>query len=168
MLNLRPEVALGLRWGTLLGLLGIMHVCFSTMTPMPRPTWGLMQKFYGAAAIFFAGWAGLKAYAATKKLLAAAVAGALTGAVGVILFTAGLFFAAYGLTNQLVQFPFAAEDLAGTKRSIADYVGSAKGFRDLVTASIGSALSLVPMAGGFGYLGAMIVRALDSAVESQA
>jgi len=156
-----PAMALGVRWGLLLGLLGVMHVFFSTMTPMPRPTWGLMQKFYGAASIFFAGWAGLKAYAATKQLRDAAVAGGITGALGVLLFTLGLFAAAYLFTAQLVQFPYASEDLTQPGKSIAGYLASAKGWRDLVSASAGSALAMIPMAGGFGYLGAMIVRSLE-------
>ena len=164
----RVPVQLGLRWGLILGLIGLMHLLFSTMTPMPRRTWGLMQTFYGVATIFFAGWAGLKSYAATRQLMAAAVAGGVTGLLGIGLFSVCLFAVAYGLTGHLVQFPFAAEDLSlpGSK-SIAAYLQSEKGFKDLWTSSLGSLLSLVPMAAGFGAVGGLVTRSVDDAKESQ-
>lgn len=160
-----PAVQLGVRSGLTLGLIGVMHVWFSTMTPMPRSTWGLMQNFYGAATIFFSGWAGLKAYAATKRLPQAAMAGGVAAGLGVALFTVALMAFAYGLTDRLQQFPFAAEDLTEKGKSIAGYLQSEKGFKDLWTASVGSLIAMLPMAAGFGALGGLVARSVEDIRE---
>jgi len=160
-----PALQWGIRSGIKLGLIGLMHVWFSTMTTMPRSTWGLMQTFYGAATIFFAGWAGLKAYAATKRLTQAAIAGGTAAALGVGLFTAALMVFAYVWTDRLVQFPFAAEDLTEKGKTIAGYLRSDKGFKDLWTASVGSFVAMLPMAAGFGALGALVARSVEEIKE---
>ena len=162
----RTPVQLGLRCGLILGLIGLMHLLFSTMTPMPRRTWGLMQTFYGVATIFFAGWAGLKSYAATKRLMASALAGGLAGVLGVGLFSAGLLVVAYGLTERLVQFPFAAVDLSlPGSQSIAAYLHSEKGWKDLWTSSLGSLFAMAPMAAGFGAVGGLVTRSVEDVKE---
>jgi hypothetical protein len=149
----------------MLGLIGLMHVWFSTMTPMPRRTWGLMQTFYGVAVIFFAGWSGLRAFLGRRQLADAALAGGVCGAAGVALFTAALFGFAFLGMDRLHQFPFAAEDLTAPGKSIGEYLRSEKGLRDLWTASAGSFLSMVPMAAGFGAVGGLVVRSVDAMKE---
>lgn len=156
-----PALQLGVRSGVTLGLIGLMHVWFSTMTPMPRSTWGLMQTFYGAATIFFAGWAGLKAFAATRRLTQSALAGGVAGALGVGLFTLALLGFALLLTDRLTQFPFAAEDLTAKGKSVVGYLRSSKGFKDLWTASVGSLVAMLPMAAGFGALGGLVARSVE-------
>lgn len=158
-------IQLGVRCGLMLGLMGVMHLWFSTMTPMPRSTWGLMQNFYGVATIFFAGWAGLKSYAASKSLATAALAGGIAGGLGVALFSASLFAFAYLFTGRLVQFPFAAEDLTAPGKSIAAYLASEKGFKDLWTSSVGSLIAMLPMAAGFGAVGGLVTRSVEDVKE---
>lgn len=160
-----PALDRGIRSGITLGLIGTMHVWFSTMTTMPRETWGLMQTFYGAATIFFAGWAGLKTFAVTKKLVQAAIAGAVAGGLGVGLFTLALFVFAFVWTNRLVQFPFATEDLAKAGKTVAQYLTADGAARNLWAQSLGSLLAMVPMAGGFGALGGLIVRSVEDIKE---
>jgi preprotein translocase subunit SecY len=162
-----PAVQLGLRSGLTLGAIGLMHVWFSTMTPMPRATWGLMQSFYGVATIFFAGWAGLKAYAATRQLPQAAIAGGVASALGIGLFTVALMVFAYVWTDRLTQFPFAAEDLTASGKSIGEYLRSDQGFRDLWTASVASLLQMLPMAAGFGAVGGLVARSVDDMKEPE-
>lgn len=159
---------LGLRCGCILGMIGLFHVAFSTLTPMPRTTWGLMQNFYGVITVFFAGWAGLKTFAATRRIGLAAIAGALTGVLGVSLFTLALFTLAYGFTDRLAQFPFAAEDLNAPGKSVAEYLHSAKGFKDLWTSSLGSLLAMAPLAAGFGAVGSLVARSVDDIKEPAA
>jgi hypothetical protein len=163
--KLSPAVQWGLQSGLKVGLIGVMHVWFSTMTSMPRETWGLMQTFFGAAMIFFAGWAGLKAFAATKKLSQAAMAGAVSGALGVGLFTLALFVFAFVWTNRLVQFPFATEDLAKAGKTVVEYLSAEGAMRNLWAQSLGSILAMVPMAAGFGALGGLVVRSVEDIKE---
>lgn len=162
---LLPAFRLGLRYGLVLAAIGTFHLWFSTMTPVPRPTWALLQSFFGVAIILFAGWAGLQAFLLLRTIPAAALAGGICGAVGVGAFTVMLFAFAYAWTDRLVQFPFASEDLTLPGKSIAGYLASSKGFKDLWTSSVGSAISMIPMAAGFGGVGALIVRSIDSIKE---
>lgn len=161
-------VRLGVRYGLVVAAIGTFHLWFSTMTPVPRPTWALLQSFFGVAVILFAGWAGLQAFLAQRTIVAAAVAGGVCGLLGVLLFSAMLFGFAYVWTDRLVQFPFAAEDLTAPGKSVAGYLRSEKGWHDMWTSTVGSLVAMAPMAAGFGAVGALVVRSIDDVKKPEA
>ena len=128
----------------MIGLIGVFHVWFSTMTPVPVDTWKLMQNFFSMLIVLFAGWAGLHAYIPTKKMVPAAVAGAVTGAVGFVLFTAALLWFTQVWTDRLVQFPWAADRIKAAGLTVAQFLRSEEGQRGLQVTSLGSFLQMVP------------------------
>lgn len=149
---------LGLRYGLIIGILSMVDIYAGTMTSMKLRHWMFAQTVLGLLTMYICGWAGMKAFKPSGgRIAASAVAGGLAGLLGTMLFTFTLFTVAYGLTDRLQQFPFASTDLAKAGVSVADYVRSAAGARDVWNVTMAGLLR-APLGAGFGAIGGLIAR----------
>lgn len=150
---------IGIRFGLIIGILGLINVYLSTMTDISRSVWSTLQGGFPMLIIYLCGWAGVKAYPATKTLTRAALAAGLAGLIGILLFNGALIAVGTLLKDSIRQFPFAAADLVKKGIAPGDYLASPEGSRDLVTSAIRS-LVMIPMTAGFGAVGALITRSV--------
>jgi hypothetical protein len=156
-----PAFQLGLRYGLIIGILSMVDIYLGTMTPMQRTHWMFAQTVLGLLTMYLCGWAGMKAFRPSgERLTASALAGGMTGLTGTMLFTFTLFTVAYGLTDQLRQFPFATNDFVKAGQSVADYVRSADGIRDVWNVTLAGLLR-APLGAGFGAIGGLVARSVN-------
>lgn len=155
-----PAFQLGLRYGLVMGILTMVDIYAGTMTTMSRTNWMFAQTVLGLVTMYICGWTGLKAFKPSgDRLWLSALAGGLAGLTGTMLFTFTLFTVAYGLTDRLRQFPFASVDFVKNGQSVAEYVRSAAGARDLWNMTVAGLLR-VPLGAGFGAIGGLIGRSV--------
>lgn len=149
-----PSAAAGLRTGSQIIVLGALNIALSTLTPISNSNWKLLQNAFSILLIFACGFAGVKAYAlakgtaAQKDMVPCILAGLIAGAVGTLGFNALLLVAFALFRGMLQQFPFANSQ------------------SQLMQAAVGS-LIILPMTAGFGYLGGMVARSVDSVQKDQ-
>lgn len=157
---MKAAFQLGLRYGLVMGILTMVDVYVGTMTPMKRTHWMFAQTALGLVTMYLCGWAGMKAFQPSGERLGySALAGGLAGLIGTMLFTFTLFTVAYGLTDQLQQFPFATVDFVKQGLRVADYVRSTDGARDIWNVTV-SGILRAPLGAGFGAIGGLIARSV--------
>ncbi len=150
----------GLRYGLVIGILSMLDIYAGTMTTLKRVPWLYAQTVLGLVTMYLCGWAGMKAFKpAGEKLGYSALAGGITGLVGTMLFTFTLFTVAFGLTDRMQQFPFTTVDLAKSGQTVANYVRSEAGARDVWNAAVAGLLR-APLGAGFGAIGGLIARSV--------
>jgi hypothetical protein len=151
---------LGLRYGLIIGIMTMLDIYAGTMTTISRTTWMFAQTVLGLLTMYLCGWTGLKAFKPSgERLWLSGLAGGLAGLTGTMLFTFTLFTVVYGLTDRLQQFPFASVDFAKKGLSVAEYVRSADGARDLWNMTVAGLLR-APLGAGFGAIGGLISRSV--------
>lgn len=151
----------GIRFGLIIGMLGLINVYLSTMTGISRSVWSAIQGGFPMVILYLCGWAGVKVYPETKSLWQAGLAAGIAALLGVALFNGSLLAVAMLLKDSVKQFPFAAEDLVKKQITPAAYLSSPEGVRDLTTSALHS-FFLIPMAAGFGAVGALVTQSITT------